>query len=511
MSDLIFTRCPHCNTLFRLASQQLSAAKGAVRCGQCFQVFNAMQHVVDATSVQAGGQTIPMPKHKSLEIEQPQPAITSTDVNRFSAIEIPEPASSLLASKPPRVSDNIFSSDSAFAIDEDPLFKSDKPKKKEKTKDEAWAEALLRELDTEVSHAPEPDFTSKKTDLDFIQNEGDDYFGAATEARSASEKRLEDDLSETFRGLTSTNFGNKTTSIELPNLDDEEPSFDADESWAQAMLKELENENKNAPSELSLIPSEKEKEKKKAVSAAKLATQEKRAEKKQSVKDQLDEFDFDALFQEEAGFNEPATDDTIVAPPVQKDNLFDFQPAEPQPLIDQIGPAAVEFTPSTPRPQKNGASQQLAWAFGCVVVLCGVFGLHLYFNFNQLSRDLAWRPWYEKACSVFKCSLPALVDTSQIRSRNLTLTEQHGNYKVDFLLKNNASFAQPFPMLELSFSDINGKPIARRLFKPNEYVRGELAGAKQMPAGVDIHFSIEVVKPSADAVNYTLNFFSVPE
>lgn len=35
------TECPHCRTVFRLGQEQLDAAEGRVRCGQCRQVFDA--------------------------------------------------------------------------------------------------------------------------------------------------------------------------------------------------------------------------------------------------------------------------------------------------------------------------------------------------------------------------------------------------------------------------------------------------------------------------------------
>ena len=35
------TRCPHCETVFRLTEAQLSAAHGKVRCGLCHSIFTA--------------------------------------------------------------------------------------------------------------------------------------------------------------------------------------------------------------------------------------------------------------------------------------------------------------------------------------------------------------------------------------------------------------------------------------------------------------------------------------
>jgi predicted Zn finger-like uncharacterized protein len=37
----MYTRCPHCETLFRVTPQQLQVSSGQVRCGRCEQVFDA--------------------------------------------------------------------------------------------------------------------------------------------------------------------------------------------------------------------------------------------------------------------------------------------------------------------------------------------------------------------------------------------------------------------------------------------------------------------------------------
>lgn len=44
---LLATRCPHCETVFRLQQAQLSLHGGLVRCGHCQQVFNAADSLVE--------------------------------------------------------------------------------------------------------------------------------------------------------------------------------------------------------------------------------------------------------------------------------------------------------------------------------------------------------------------------------------------------------------------------------------------------------------------------------
>src|ERR1035437_4029133 len=41
------TRCPGCQTIFRVTSVQLKARAGKVRCGECQEVFNALDSLID--------------------------------------------------------------------------------------------------------------------------------------------------------------------------------------------------------------------------------------------------------------------------------------------------------------------------------------------------------------------------------------------------------------------------------------------------------------------------------
>lgn len=44
----MYTRCPECQTTFRISPRDLSAARGRVRCGHCDEVFNALEHLIGA-------------------------------------------------------------------------------------------------------------------------------------------------------------------------------------------------------------------------------------------------------------------------------------------------------------------------------------------------------------------------------------------------------------------------------------------------------------------------------
>lgn len=63
----MYTRCPQCQTVFRVTSQQLQMSSGQVRCGQCQQVFDAFA----ALSVQlpvGSGATQPPAANESAQL-----------------------------------------------------------------------------------------------------------------------------------------------------------------------------------------------------------------------------------------------------------------------------------------------------------------------------------------------------------------------------------------------------------------------------------------------------------
>lgn len=58
-ASLMRTRCPHCDTVFRITAEQLRVRFGMVRCGQCQAVFNAFDSLVEGSSGEPAAQPEP--------------------------------------------------------------------------------------------------------------------------------------------------------------------------------------------------------------------------------------------------------------------------------------------------------------------------------------------------------------------------------------------------------------------------------------------------------------------
>ena len=84
--------------------------------------------------------------------------------------------------------------------------------------------------------------------------------------------------------------------------------------------------------------------------------------------------------------------------------------------------------------------------------------------------------------------------------------EIDGALIVDAIIVNEALFAQPFPVLELRFTSLEGNLVAGGRFQPTQYLAGELEGAEMIQPLTPVHVELEFEDPGSEAVNYFMEF-----
>jgi len=280
----------------------------------------------------------------------------------------------------------------------------------------------------------------------------------------------------------------------------------ADEDWAERLIAESQGPAASKP---VLSPAEKttKSTKQTAVSITSDSTQENRddsferrepafgtgSEKDSETADDYEETDAEI---EEIELALPAPDRDKPARFSNSDNLLELNQ----------DPLLLEWQP----PSKPWG-RWLGWALLNLLAAGALVGQYTLYHFDELARQDQYRPWFESICPQLGCALPPKVNVDLLKSSNLVIRSHpdfSGALVVDAILYNRANFAQPFPLLELRFSDINNKPLANRRFKPSEYLAGELAGESEMPPQTPIHISLDILDPGQEAVNYTLIFQS---
>ena len=145
MAEMI-TRCPKCDTAFRITPAQLKPAKGSVRCGSCLQVFNAKDNLTDASRAAiAAAQN--RKKQRAQTPVQPPPTddvLISDDMEQNfgeDGNDVIDPEERVLRDHNVKPQTGLFER-THIATDQDETKSSD---------DETWAQQLLDEDDSKPS------------------------------------------------------------------------------------------------------------------------------------------------------------------------------------------------------------------------------------------------------------------------------------------------------------------------------------------------------------------------
>lgn len=155
----------------------------------------------------------------------------------------------------------------------------------------------------------------------------------------------------------------------------------------------------------------------------------------------------------------------------------------------------------------------ISWAMGSLFLMLILLLQAVYFERDNLARDPQYRPWLERLCRLTGCTLAQLHDIRQIDiiGRDVR-THPHARKALiaSTTLINKASFAQPYPLLTLSFSNITGSLLAQRRFTPREYLHHSIDITAGMPPNLPIQVELELVDPGKAAINYEFRAESNP-
>lgn len=159
--------------------------------------------------------------------------------------------------------------------------------------------------------------------------------------------------------------------------------------------------------------------------------------------------------------------------------------------------------------QRSRTGRNILIAMTVILAIGLVLGLLMWQRMPSLSQSNQFRPYYVTVCGIVGCDLPAFSNVGEIRSDSLQVSshpEIENALLFTIVFRNQAQFPQPFPVLNLSFSDFNQRPIAQRDFRPAEYLPEDLRHIELMPVSTPIQVSLELVDPGDDAINYNIAF-----
>ena len=151
---------------------------------------------------------------------------------------------------------------------------------------------------------------------------------------------------------------------------------------------------------------------------------------------------------------------------------------------------------------------QWRWWLASLVLLALLLAIYPIADRQRLARDASWRPTLQGLCNTIGCAIPPWSDTTafEVTARDVRPhPSARGALLITVSFRNNAQFAQEWPLLELSMSDLNGREIGMRRFRAQEYL-GSAPKTPLIAAGQSANATLEVVDPGHDAVAYNFEF-----
>lgn len=269
-----------------------------------------------------------------------------------------------------------------------------------------------------------------------------------------------------------------------------------------------------APAEPAAVAAEEEiKEEAGAEPPAVEAQAEPAAETGEAPELTLDEAQTEAVESEPVA-NEPGHDASLdFVPPAANDSLVDEpQPAKPL-VIQPVSPVetGAEETGEAGEVAEHPRKRRWPWIAGSSLLALIMLLQGLYFFRIELAVRLpGLKPLLVGYCKPLGCTvpLPHNPDLMSIESSELEADPEHENrITLVALLRNRASHVQAFPVLELSLNDTQDKVLARRQFKPADYLPATETEAAGLRPNRELNIRLKLDTTDLRPTGYRLALF----
>ncbi|HKR76442.1 MAG TPA: zinc-ribbon and DUF3426 domain-containing protein [Rhodanobacter sp.] len=159
----------------------------------------------------------------------------------------------------------------------------------------------------------------------------------------------------------------------------------------------------------------------------------------------------------------------------------------------------------------RGSGEPRRWPW---VLICGLLALALATQLAWIGRDTLIRDpllggWLRGICNTFDCRLPLVAAPQQLRLLASNV-ETHPNaahaLMISLSLRNEAAFAQPWPVVVVTLEDAQGHRLTMRRLLPTDYLDDPAILDRGLAPGAATALLLEVQDPGDQAVAYEFGF-----
>lgn len=175
--------------------------------------------------------------------------------------------------------------------------------------------------------------------------------------------------------------------------------------------------------------------------------------------------------------------------------------------LTQALPATPSFTRQIARLDVH--PRTAGWQWAMLIVLSLALALQvLLADRARLAADATWRPLVTRLCGALGCSVPPWRQPGafSMLSRDVSpIAGSAAGLNVQATFRNDARWAQAWPVLLLSLSDADGRVLGARAFTPQEYL-GTAATQTELAPGQSAQIALQLHEPNPNVVAFTFDF-----
>lgn len=204
-------------------------------------------------------------------------------------------------------------------------------------------------------------------------------------------------------------------------------------------------------------------------------------------------------------FNETITSDE------SRKDTFDFFNEETSESLQHVVPDEFRDSHSS---RSSSVIHTVLWSTATLLLTTTLIIEYIWFNRDQFNQVPELQTGIEKLCQQIECKNFSMRDPDKIEliSRNIySHPDEKDALMVNVTMKNNADFAQPYPVMQINFSDIRGGIVAARRFFPAEYLdieyqQNNAEHLRLLQPNTSASLTLEILDPGKQAMTYEFNF-----
>jgi len=168
------------------------------------------------------------------------------------------------------------------------------------------------------------------------------------------------------------------------------------------------------------------------------------------------------------------------------------------------GPRFLQRTRTTPVHARHARAQWIA-VVALSLLLCVQA---LLADRARLATQAGWRPIVVALCGVFRCDVPTWREPAAFTmlSRDVRpIIGRPGTLQAQATFRNEARWAQAWPVILLTLKDADGRTLGARALAPGDYLpQGE--ASPSIGPGQSAQMAVLVKEPSANVVAFSFDF-----